>query len=203
MTDIWTEHARTSGRRAVINPSISEEEFDRVTLRQMAELQPMILAEMTGSEERALDYGCGPGRFLPMLLGLVPDVAGYDPCREYIGLSPPLHRRCLFTADAASLKSHSAQNPFDLVFCWLVLGGITDPEAPEIADEIVSCLSPGGLLVFGDHCEWWKQERRWWRFRSEEWYQAVFGARGVKLEKIGEIDQVGNLVTVFAGRKAS
>lgn len=200
MTDIWIQHARTSGRRAVINPDISEEEFDRVTREQEPVLGGILwpYRQVVRYPCLILDYGCGPGRFVPLLHQVfVPpcSITAYDPCREY-GAFMPLNPGCMFISDPPP------RGIYDLVFVWLVLGGIPDDGAPKVTDEIVSCLAPGGLLIFGDHCEWQKQEGKWWAFRQPATYEMLFAARGVTLAKIGDCPQLENTVTVFAGRKA-
>ncbi|HVB17283.1 MAG TPA: class I SAM-dependent methyltransferase [Stellaceae bacterium] len=192
---IWREHARTSGRRAVISPNISEEEFDRVQKAQDEQLRVLLMPHVR-SVSSILDYGCGPGRFGPLLRDLAlreADIVGFDPCRAYLRMAPE---------NKAIYVDSLPVNRFGCVFVWLVLGGVEWPEAKRCADEIVSCLEPDGVLIFGEHVGE-APLGAWWKWRTGKVYRDLFAGRDVTLEKLGEVPQIKNMVTVFTGRRSA
>ena len=197
MTDVWTQHARTSGRRAVISPNISEADFDRVTAQQIAYVEPLLRRMLEGEPWAAtLDYGCGPGRFLPMLEHLGGGrVVGYEPCQEYIRMAPAAPLTII------TPNWHLARRfVYDMVFIWLVFGGL-EGDLRAMAEDIAGVLRSGGLLVFADHVANAQPPGRWWRFRRAATYVHMWASAGIDIAEIGRCDQAGNEVTIFAGRR--
>ena len=115
---------------------------------------------------RVLDYGCGDGTFLAMLLGSDPATGrikalsrpgvGSDHIRLAVGAE--LHRsmvddcRKRFEGHATlrfdlvdDLKRPDVQGSFDTIFCMEVFEHVVDP-AP-ILDRVHRLLAPGGALV--------------------------------------------------------
>ncbi len=193
----WDDLAAQHGARAVMDLGISDAELDAETARQWPLIEAMLRPLLNGSEQLALDFGCGVGRFTPRLADLTSGaVIGYDPCKRFIAMAP---------LRAHPTVHYTAQMPhgydFDLVFVAMVLG---DPgqDIFETARTITSLLAPGGLLIVLEHCVTnpAPYAGRWWRFRNAEEYRRLFFPQA-PLDIIGSIMQLSNPVTILAGRK--
>lgn len=115
--------------------------------RLMEMEQAALLGLLAGVRpRRALDLGCGSGRYLRLLSGLgQPEVVGAD-------LSPAMLARARESGRGvvragASLLPFVADS-FDLVVCALVVGHVTSLD-PVIA-EVARVLRPGGVLAYSD-----------------------------------------------------
>ena len=191
----WSRLATSYGRAAVVHASMTEEELAAETARQTSELLPMIRPLIEGAHN-ALDFGCGYGRFLPMLLELVPGhVDGYEPCPEMLRLGHRSAERVSLFGDVPALR-------YDVVFTLGVLG---DPGVPieETADILARVLSSRGLLVVADHMPPVAPEERWWLFRPQSFYGDLFARRHIAMKRIGSVMQRENEVTVLAGRRTT
>lgn len=204
---VWTTLTRTYGRKAVMNPLITDATLDAETARQVGEIFPLIRAELRGDERNALDYGCGAGRFTPHIADLVSGPTfGFDTCLDIIEQRTANHPRVKFiTGDADRFfdpgRIYWQRPDFDLVFTAMVLG---DPnlDLPATATGLASILAPGGTLVVLDHMTDEEPTGRWWRFRPEQFYRDLFNRYGISLRKIGMVRQLDDPITILAGRKS-
>jgi SAM-dependent methyltransferase len=93
---------------------------------------------------RALDAGCGEGRFGRMLAAQGAIVSGFDPCRLFVETAVMRHSRGnYFVASAEDIPLSSAS--FDLVVSYLVLLDV--PDFKRAIQEMARVLKPGGRLV--------------------------------------------------------
>ena len=101
-----------------------------------------------GSGRRVLDYGCGDGSFLAMLL------SGAAPPSEAVGADIAADlvedcRRRLGSRGASFVTlpqlAERAPASFDVIFCMEVLEHVLDTE--EILDRLDQLLAPGGALI--------------------------------------------------------
>lgn len=111
-------------------------------------LDPAMLARIEpGRFRRALDVGCGEGRFCRMLQGRGLSTVGVDPCRPLIDAAlqrdPEGDYRL---AKAERLPFEDAA--FDLVISYLSLCDIPDFRAA--IGEIARVLAPGGTLLLAN-----------------------------------------------------
>lgn len=200
MSEVWNGLARKHGRVAAVNLDLTEGSLDELTAAQTAHLFPLLRSLLTGNERWGLDYGCGAGRFSGMVADLVSHHAiGYDPSGGMLALAP-LHLRLDYIScpPRVFVDTHG---PFDLIWCYLVLGNFhSHEEASETAGHLVSLLAPDGLLVLGEHEEENPHET-WWKFRPTGYYRALFSVRGLSLNRVGEVAQLAHPVTIYAGRK--
>ena len=188
----WSAAARDGGRN-VINPSLSQQQFDAITAQQVSAWAP-ILRDNAPQARTVIDYGCGPGRFIPALTWMFQSVTAYDPCTAF-GALVPQHGRVRFT-DTVPVEQ------FDTVFVWAVAGGLDDDDMPGMAAEICGLMKPDGLLFFADHVEW-PPRLAAWRFRTHSFYPLMFAAERVGLAPVGRCPQHVYEITMFAGRRAA
>ena len=197
MSETWNKLARDNGRKAVMSLAINDATLDRVTEEQCAVIGPLLRPLLPAGPGYALDYGCGAGRFCEFLHRLTGrGVMAYEPTNDLRDLVP-YHPHIM---PAKTLRYLKPANIFSVIFVAMVLG---DPEIEigQIADHIVSLLMPDGLLVVIDHMPDPLPVGRWWQYRPMAFYQDLFRLRGIGLDRLGEVDQVGNMVTILAGKR--
>lgn len=112
------------------------------------------LDELEFRPARVLDFGCGTGGSVRLLLGLrgVQRVTGADISeaslevarRELAGLS----------ADFRPLSDPSEHGAFDLVFCNGVFHHIPPEHRPGAMDYVRKSLKPGGLFALWENNPW-------------------------------------------------
>lgn len=118
---------------------------------------------------RALDAGCGTGRFGDVLAGACS--VGMDPDPEMLALAcPRLAGRCV-----QGVVEHLPfrDETFDLTLAITVLEFVADPEVAVA--ELARVTRPGGRIILGalnPHSPWGLANRR--RLRSGPWRRARF-----------------------------
>lgn len=101
------------------------------------------------SHDRALEFGCGVGRFLPHLAERFREVWGVDVSPSMIDLAKKYNPRCKFLLNTAGDLRSFPSDHFDLIYSFLVLQHL--PDASLIAQylgEFIRILKPSGLAVF-------------------------------------------------------
>jgi SAM-dependent methyltransferase len=202
MTETWDNLVRTHGRRSVVSLSISDRELDAETARQIPILRDAIRPFLAGREKTALDYGCGFGRFTPMLANLIDGRAvGFDPSSAMVAAAQ-WHQSVDYVScptDQFFRETGGTKTTFDLILAFAVLG---EPSVPvwTTAGFLSDLLSENGLLVVVEHVVPKPDFSRWWRFRQPGFYEEVFGAHCVDLEEVGKVPQLGDTMTIYAGR---
>lgn len=194
----WEERARKYGVRSVLDVRHSEDEVAAVTARQKEILFPLLAAELGGGETSILDFGCGTGRFTTGLADLVGGRAvGVDPIQYLLDLAPKqegVEYRCM-QEGVIPLGDAS----MDVVWVCLVLTAITEETVLQLSvREIERVLRPGGLLFLVENTSA-KRGRTHVAFRSAADYCKLFP--GVQLRAVGEYQDVGERISVLAGRK--
>jgi ubiquinone/menaquinone biosynthesis C-methylase UbiE len=189
----WEQRARAHGRRAVLNISYSDEEYEAVTRMQERELFPHLRAALHGSEEVVLDLGCGPGRFTPSLASIIGGTAvGVDPIQAFLDAAP-------WSPFVEYRRSSGRDIPMpdasvDVVWCCLVLGGIRDLD--QTVSEIRRVARPGCLLFVVENTTE-TDDRAHWFYRSVAEYQRAFG---VPLRHVHDYEDQGERISVMVGR---
>lgn len=195
----WEERARKLGARAVCNIGHDDSEFNAVTERQLSALLPLLDQQLCGQEKLAVDFGCGSGRFTRHLADRVKDrVVAVDPIASLIALAPR-HERVEYhlLCDGRIPVSDAAA---DIVWVCLVLGTITGRDAlKHSVNEIERVLAPGGLLFLVENTAP-KKKVRHFHFRTQAQYESLFA--NVPLQVRGAYEDLGETITMFAGRRA-
>ena len=114
-------------------------------------LQRIITHGISLHFEKALDFGCGPGRLTQALAEHFREVHGVDIAASMIAKAQELNRhgeRCIYHLnDRLDLQLFEA-NTFDLVYSWLVLQHMPKQLALGYIAEFARVTKPGGVMVF-------------------------------------------------------
>ena len=205
MTNPWPSLAAQAGRRCVMSMTIDDATLDTETARQCTEIFPLLRPLLTGNERLVLDYGCGAGRFtLPLAQACGCMAIGYDPCVELVNEAPK-HDMVRYVTGAGPAEFlagvHQAHWQFDVAFAAMVLGH-PGMDTPKMAEDLVSVLAPGGLMVVIDHMPDVPPPGKWWRYMPIFYYVDVFADYGVEMKRTGSTMQLANEVTVLCGRRS-
>ncbi len=195
----WNLRALYYGRRSVLHVGHRPEDYDAVTRKQREILFPLLAGQLQGHEQLIVDFGCGPGRFTRELATLIDgDSIGVDPIRGLLRKAPPGDRTQYRVIRQGRIPLADAS--VDVFWVCLVLGGIVrEQQARQAAREIDRCLKSGGLLFLVENTADARSTNQWC-FRSVEQLNQLFPAMG--LQKIGQYDDLGQAISVMAGRKS-
>jgi SAM-dependent methyltransferase len=104
--------------------------------------------------KRVMDFGCGTGMSIPLLLDLLHarQVVGLDTSEESLAVA----RESVGTrsVELATPDSYGPQQDLDLVFCNGVFHHIPPAERPAAVDYIFRCLRPGGVFALWENNPW-------------------------------------------------
>lgn len=141
------------------------EEFDRLAEMYEVLVRPFstpifdealkVIRGYLAGDSRVLDAGCGPGRELRRVAGLVPrgEVVGVDLAAGMVGVAHAAARsrgleNCAFwQADAGDLPEAFTER-FDLVYTSLAHHHFPDPDATAVS--VLRCLRAGGVYCVID-----------------------------------------------------
>jgi len=101
--------------------------------------------------EKALDFGCGPGRLTQALAEHFQEVHGVDIAPSMIARAQALNKygnRCLYHLNEEPDLRLFKANTFDMVYSWLVLQHMPKQLALGYISEFVRVTKPGGVIVF-------------------------------------------------------
>ena len=115
--------------------------------RQSVLDEPMMARVRAGGFRRALDVGCGEGRFCRMLAAEGIAVTGIDPAPSLIDRARVLDPGGDYRVESAEALNFE-DGAFDLVVAYLSLIDIPDAEAA--ISEMARVLAPGGTLLIGN-----------------------------------------------------
>lgn len=196
--EYWEKRAKKYGIRSVMNIEHSEEEFSAVTRMQKQELFPFLKQQLIGNERIVLDLGCGPGRFTIDIADMVQGKAiGVDPIQCLIDLAPSNENVewRVMTEGIIPVEDDS----IDLAWICLVLGGIIDDRTLSATlSEIDRVLKKGGLIFLAENTSD-KKDGDYWKFRSIQTYQTLFGFSAIR--HLSDYFDKGERISIMAGRK--
>jgi malonyl-CoA O-methyltransferase len=146
---------RSLKRPGATHPLEAQEAYERLAAaypphahnRLMEMEQAALLPLLDGIRpQRALDLGCGSGRYLRLLADRgVPEVVGADLSRAM--LERAREAGCALVRAGVSKLPFAAES-FDLVVCALVVGHV--PSLDPVIAEAARVLRPGGVLAYSD-----------------------------------------------------
>jgi SAM-dependent methyltransferase len=113
--------------------------------------------------ERALEVGCGTGRWLAELEGEIPQLVGLDPSTGMLGRAARRAHVPLIAGRANGLPF--ARPVFDLILCVNALHHFEDPRA--FVSEAAGLLRPGGALALVG-LDAHVVRKRWWVYQYFE-----------------------------------
>jgi ubiquinone/menaquinone biosynthesis C-methylase UbiE len=194
----WQNRARTYGARAVISLGHPEHEFEAVTLGQRRQILPYLVRCLNGRERVVLDFGCGPGRFTPLLAETISGRAiGVDPIRTLLDLAPRTPAVEYLLSDGRRIPLPDAS--VDVAWVCLVLGGLPEVSLPESGAELDRVLRTGGLLFVIENTSE-RADSPHWAYRSIATYQQVLAF--APLAHLHDYHDLGERISIMAGRKA-
>lgn len=99
--------------------------------------------------DRALEFGCGAGRFLPHFGKRFREVWGADVSPEMIDLASKCNPTCKFHLVTGADLKFFPDNHFDLIYSFLVLQHLPNTAAiVGYIQDFMRILRPGGLAAF-------------------------------------------------------
>jgi SAM-dependent methyltransferase len=196
--NFWEERSRRYGRRAVLDLRRTDAEYETLSQEQWGRILPHLTRSLDGSEKLAVDFGCGAGRLTALLARTIGGRAvGVDPTANLLALAPSSAdtRFEPLTLGRCTLPDGVA----DLVFIYVVLGGLRDEILQAAVDEIRRLLRPGGLLFLvestSDH-----PDAPHWTYRNVSTYQCLLDF--APLSHLCDYEELGERMTLMAGRRA-
>ena len=197
--DYWQSRAKAHGKHSVYNMTHSLDELESVDKYQI-EIYSNVLKKClneVGARRVALDFGCGPARFEPMLAKLAHKVIAIDPISTLIELAPKIDN-VEYLLLGENEKIDLADNSVDLVFVSLALGGIVDESQLKSAiDELKRVAKPNALFFIVENTA--KQDNAThWHYRSAEFYADLFKPIDLQLETTYE--DLNEEISVMVGR---
>jgi glycosyltransferase involved in cell wall biosynthesis/ubiquinone/menaquinone biosynthesis C-methylase UbiE len=130
----------------------SEAEFFETGRREIrAALEKITALGIPLQYEKALDFGCGPGRITQALAEHFQEVHGVDIAPSMIAKANELNRyghRCVYHLNEQAHLHLFDANMFDIVYSWLVLQHMPTQLAIGYITEFVRVTKPGGVIVF-------------------------------------------------------
>lgn len=152
---------------------------------------------MGGGKLVALDFGCGPGRFEPMLSKIAHKVYATDPILTLMQLAPKIDN-VEYLLLGENEKIALPNDSVDLVFVSLALGGIVDEMQLKMAiDELKRVAKPNALFFIVENTA--KQDnQQHWHYKSAQDYINLFKPKQLKLETT-YLD-INEEISIMAGR---
>jgi glycosyltransferase involved in cell wall biosynthesis/SAM-dependent methyltransferase len=101
--------------------------------------------------DKALDFGCGPGRVSQALAEYFQEVHGVDIAPSMIAKAHELNKhgdRCIYHFNETPNLCLFEADMFDLVYSWLVLQHMPKQLALGYIAEFARVTKPGGVMVF-------------------------------------------------------
>jgi ubiquinone/menaquinone biosynthesis C-methylase UbiE len=153
----WHDRVQVLGvERSIYNRVHTAPEFPAVTAMQVAAIWPHLLAALDGTEARALDFGCGYGRWTPQLADLVGSALGVDPTPELLAhaeATRPIGTRGRLEY-AAYVRGHipAPDASFDVLWSCMVLSTILEERMFQATLlELRRVMRRGGLVCLIDN----------------------------------------------------
>ena len=206
--EYWNNRYRTMGPEKTVGcMAWSAEDYERHTEAIEAKLWETLPIEDMPHDPVVLDFGCGVGRWLPILRAALGSMhyVGYD-------LSP--------LAIAEAIRRHGGHRPWvrfkvltgrsfeeqtvNIIWCAFVLQHITDDEdLRRWLREFHAHMSPGGWIIALECMDDRLKDLHYIRYRPQSWYTAALEAAGFARVQALWSDKLGTdgLHTLMVARK--
>lgn len=194
----WQNRVKQFGKRSVYNMAHSKKELAKVDNFQENIYLNVLKKCLKGDEKVAVDFGCGAGRFEPMLSKLVKEkVVGIDPIAKLISYAPKLPNVEYQVYDNFNIKL--PDNSVDIVFVSLVLGGIVNKNHLENCIKELKRISSENALFFIVENTAQMKNSFYWHYRQIDEYKEMFDF--CNLELMDTYEDLGEEISILAGRK--
>ena len=197
----WKKRTKLYGKYGVIDIQTPKEEFKYVTDIQKKIIFQNLRKYLNGKERKALDFGCGNGRFSEELTKVNNQilVLAVDTEKKLIDLAKRNNRvSFLYFRKLDEIKSS-----FDLIFISNVLGGIEKKNIIKIKDFLIRKLNRGGTLFLTEHISKNKKKTKEilkeWSNRNDIFYLNLF--KKLNLKKVDEYKYLHNFTSIYVGKK--
>lgn len=190
----WAARHFFFGQRAVYNLSHQNSRLEEVASLQFSIAVDALDNRKPAQIERILDFGSGANRYSWRLAQRfncrVVAVDILDSYAHYYTGIKGVEYHC-----AQSQRLPVADQSIDLVWCFLVLGGLPDDSLPGVVREFERVLRPGGMILLVENVT--KQPNaKHWSFRSVDRYCALFQHAGAS--QIGGFSDLSEDVAIIA-----
>lgn len=196
--EYWEQRAEKLGAFSVINIQHDINDYNKVLEMQKEKIFPHFKSQLKGDEKIVLDFGCGPGRFTEDLGNLINGKAiGVDVIKKFLRDAHNINNEIDYLViqnGNIPLRSKSV----DVIWCCLVLGGITGKSLKKTITEFDRILKDNGLLFLIENTAS-KKKSKYWFFRQFEDYKRLI--KFVNLKYLSEYFDMGERITIMAGRK--
>lgn len=110
-----------------------------------------VLASLGAQPRRAIDFGCGTGSSVPLLLDMLglDSVLGLDVSERSVELAERRHAAA--RASFATFDRFTPKSDIDLAFCNGVFHHIPPAERAAAVKQVWRALAPGGLWAFWEN----------------------------------------------------
>lgn len=205
--DAWQRRVEKLGvGRAVYHKKHTVATFPVITDMQHRAIWPHLMGNLDGTERRALDFGCGIGRWTVQLAELVGYALGVDQTPELLEYAQehPAPPAAGCVEWGLYLRGHipADDQSFDLLWCCMVLSTVLEERMFRATlTELRRVLRPGALIVLTDNTS--REDGRQIRSgdsmsRTVEEYEAAFDWAG--LRRVGQYIDWHEINSIFVGR---
>lgn len=195
----WSARVREMGADSVYDSRTLDKDKNQTTKDQVKLYGDLINKELCSSKvSKVLDYGCGIGRhyeFLSSLNSLDHDavIIGFDPTTELLKFS----RKEGYSAVSDHFNNELG---YDLVFCHMVLGGLSDQEVVSAIGDMTQSLNFDGRVILVEAVNNVKPRlHSKWRARRQESYMPLIAS--IEWSVLGEIYENDDCLKIIVGKK--
>src|SRR4051812_3804890 len=177
--DYWNERALKYGHTGHAEPFYYcfDQEARKFAIREV------IRETAFQQKNKALDFGCGSGDFIPLLLESFQSVSGFDISETVIEKAKPRFAGTTNVTLSHAFKTIEAKGPYDLALSVTVLQNLSKQELQTTLQLLYANLNNGAHLVCLDAflSTEKKREQNMDKATTDEWLQCLT-AEGFKLQ---------------------
>lgn len=107
-----------------------------------------------GGRIRALDFACGTGRILKWLEAQVDDVTGVDVSESMLQMAKGNGCRATLVCADLTTQPGAVCGAFEVITAFRFFANAQASLRESVITKLASLLSPGGVLIFNNHCRY-------------------------------------------------